>query len=89
MRETFDFGWALQMLKAGWAVKRRAWAHEGRHLQLEHGRNLVEVPRQEYPQTGVLPRGWSPTYDDLLADDWLRHDRGEKPGEIDCTGTMR
>lgn len=60
--EVFDFGGALERMRAGKAVRRRAWK-EGDHLFIYAVAIIVSCGR-------IDEFNWVPTQSDLLATDW-------------------
>ena len=82
MNETFDFGCALNELKAGNKVARKGWNGKGIYLELqrpdEHSKmtlsyiyivtsNLI-TDNPDVPK-GVVP--WLASQTDMLSEDWI------------------
>ena len=63
-----DFGKALNMLRAGKLLRRRAWGMRAHVLlvpeSVDMGAMLVEVA------SGMRPVAWIPRHEDLLGEDW-------------------
>ena len=68
----YDFGWALQRMRAGYSVRRKAWQDTGRHLTIHFpGPNDKMQRPYLYIRTckgQLVP--WAPTHTDVLAQDW-------------------
>jgi hypothetical protein len=72
MESRTDFGWALKMLRDGFAVARSGWNGRGMwiKLQLPDGGSKMTLP-YIYMRTGqgdFVP--WLASQTDLLSDDW-------------------
>jgi hypothetical protein len=63
-----DFGKALNMLRNGKLLRRRAWGMSAHILLVpesaDMGAMLVEVA------SGTRPVAWMPRHEDLMAEDW-------------------
>lgn len=85
MEETFDFGMALELLKAGHKVARKGWNGKGIYLELqkpdEHSKMTLPyiyivttklvTDNLDAPK-GVVP--WLASQTDMLAEDWVKVD---------------
>lgn len=85
MKETFDFGMALELLKAGHKVARKGWNGKGIYLELqkpdEHSKMTLPyiyivttelVTDNPDAPKGVVP--WFASQTDMLAEDWVKVD---------------
>lgn len=85
MKETFDFGMALELLKAGHKVARKGWNGKGIYLELqrpdEHSKMTLPyiyivttelVTDNPDAPKGVVP--WLASQTDMLAEDWVKVD---------------
>ena len=83
MKETFDFGMALELLKAGHKVARKGWNGKGIYLELqrpdEHSKMTLPyiyivttklVTDNPDAPKGVVP--WLASQTDMLAEDWIK-----------------
>jgi hypothetical protein len=90
MKETFDFGRALELLKAGHKVARKGWNDKGIYLELqkpdEHSKMTLPyiyivttklvTDNPDVPK-GIMVRGvvpWLASQTDMLAEDWVKVD---------------
>ena len=77
MKETFDFGMALELLKAGHKVARKGWNGKGIYLELqkpdEHSKmTLPYILQITLMRLKVVP--WLASQTDMLAEDWVKVD---------------
>jgi hypothetical protein len=78
MEKTFNFGMALEALKAGQKVQRAGWNGKGLTLQIQYpdANSKMTLPYIyiEYPADAKTTPGarcpWLASQTDLLADDW-------------------
>jgi len=73
MDNTFDFGQALTILKAGGKVARKGWNGQGMHLGLQEP---DENSANKQPYIYIIPVGgarvpWVASQPDLLESDWV------------------
>lgn len=76
-----DFGWALRMMKSGWACMRRGWNGKGIFIALQEpdSKSKMSAPYIYIDTTGLVsdnadaPRSrvpWLASQTDMLATDW-------------------
>jgi hypothetical protein len=73
-----DFGWALAMLREGYALRRAGWNGKGLalHLQIPDANSKMTLPYIyiEYPKDAANTPGarcpWLASQTDMLAQDW-------------------
>jgi hypothetical protein len=73
MRETFDFGKAVEALKAGKRVHRAGWNGKGMYLELQvpdqHSKMTLPYIYMKTVQGDLVP--WLASQTDVLAEDWF------------------
>lgn len=72
--DTFDFGTAIQKLKAGERVARSGWNGKGMHLYLLRWEVAAGDPLEPcivmFTAQGKHQPGWLASQADMLAEDW-------------------